>query len=236
MKKFLLIFILTALFAVTANAENIRIASGAGYKKLVEQWAKIYEADGGKAERIYGNMGQVTAQVRHGGGICIVVGDKRYLSAQNLPISQFFKIGEGKPALVTRKGLKAEKLEDLKKDEFKKIAAPDFKRAIYGRAAKEILSHFKYDSILRKTIEAGTVPRSGAYSISGQTDASFINLTYAIANKEKFGSVLLLKDGYKKIEIVAGIIKNCMNSNDVKQFLNLLETKKLQKIITKNGL
>jgi molybdate transport system substrate-binding protein len=212
-------------FAVAAQAEGLRTAAGAGYKKFVEQWTHLYEdSTGTKVERIYGNMGQVTAQIMQGGGICLVVGDKSYLSTHGLPIAEYVHVGQGRPVLVTRQGLTISTFDDLSRAEFERISAPDFEKAIYGRAARQILAQKRYQQIRDKVMPVGTVPRSGAYAISSEVDAAFINLSYALANKDKFGSMLELTSGFEPIEIVAGIIKGCEDRADLKQFIELLQS------------
>ncbi len=221
-----LILITIIVVSVTsAQADVLRTAAGAGYKKIVEQWATLYEeTTGNKAERIYGNMGQVTAQVKQGGGICLVVGDKSYLSKAALPISSFVYLGQGRPVLVTRKGLILSSVADLAKPEFARISAPDYQKAIYGRAAHQILSQQQYKGILSKVMAVGTVPRSGAYAISGEVDAAFVNMSFALANKDKFGTILELTEGFESIEIVAGIINGCEAEAEVDAFISLLDS------------
>jgi molybdate transport system substrate-binding protein len=236
MKK-LCVALIVVLFASSVQADPLRSAAGAGYKRFVEKWANLYEKTSNKAmERIYGNMGQVTAQVKHGGGICVVVGDRSYLSSHDMPISRYIGIGRGRPVLVSRKGLTLSSVEDLKKPEFVKVAAPDFTKAIYGRAAHQILTSGGYDAVLAKTMEAGTVPRSGAYAISGEVDAAFINLSFALANQDKFGSMVELTKGFEPIEIAAGIVSGCEENADLKAFLDLLATPAMKKNVTEAGL
>ena len=217
------------LFCSTLQAEVLRTAAGAGYKKFVEGWATLYQDQSGqKIERIYGNMGQVTAQIKQGGGICVVVGDKAYLASHGLPIGSFLAIGQGRPVLVTRKGLTLTGLDDLKKAAFGRIAAPDFSKAIYGRAARQLLSQPQYQQVLSKVMTVGTVPRSGAYAISGEIDAAFVNMSFALANRDKFGSMLELTSGFEPIEIVAGIITGCEEKTEVGVFTHLLQSEAMQ--------
>ncbi len=227
--RFLVLFFFIMVSVTSAQAAVLRTASGAGYKKIVEQWATLYEqTTGHKAERIYGNMGQISAQVKQGGGICLVVGDKSYLSRAALPIQSFVLLGQGRPVLVSRKGLTLSSVADLAKPEFARISAPDYQKAIYGRAAHQILSQKQYLGILDKVMPVGTVPRSGAYAISGEVDAAFVNMSFAMANKDKFGSMLELTAGFEAIEIVAGIIKGCETQAEVGEFVSLLSSDSMQ--------
>ncbi len=235
--RVLLLVVMMFVSVGSAQAGVLRTASGAGYKKIVEQWATLYEeTTGAKAERIYGNMGQISAQVKQGGGICLMVGDKAFLDRPDLPISSFVPIGQGRPVLVTRKGLKINSVTDLTNAEFSRISAPDFTKAIYGRAAYQILNQQQNKGLLKKVMAVGTVPRSGAYAISGEVDAAFVNMTYAMANKDKFGTILELTEGFSPIKIVAGIISGCQDLGEVNQFVSLLDSDSMQAKIVVAGL
>ncbi len=238
MKKLTLILLVPLLFISTAAvAADLRTASGAGYKTIVEQWAQQYEQSSQqKVERIYGNMGQILAQAEHGGGVCLVIGDKSYLTTHKFDAARYVTIGTGRPVLVTRKGLELVRLSDLKDARFAKIAAPDFSKAIYGRAAKQILGSTGYAAVLEKTMEAGTVPRSGGYAVSGQVDAAFVNMSYALANREKFSSMLELTEGFEPIEIVAGVVAGCENDVNVTAFLGQLNTDSMAQKVAAAGL
>ncbi len=237
MRKLTYIYMVLLLTSTSAIAADLRTASGAGYKTIVEQWAQQYEKSSEqKVERIYGNMGQIMAQAQHGGGICLVIGDKNFLTTHKLAAARYVTIGTGRPVLVTRKGLELTKLSDLMDARFAKIAAPDFSKAIYGRAAKQILENKGYADVLAKTMEAGTVPRSGGYAINGQVDAAFINMSYALANRDKFGSMLELTEGFEPIEIVAGVIVGCENNANVAAFLDQLNTDSMVRKVAAAGL
>ncbi len=237
MRRLIFVVMLCGL-AGAGQAETLRTASGAGYKKVVEQWARLYELQPGadQVERVYGNMGQITAQINQGGGICLAIGDKSYLSTHGLPIVSYAHIGRGRPVLATRKGLTVKALADLAKPDFERISAPDFKKAIYGRAARQILEQEQYRAIKKKVMQVGTVPRSGTYAISGEVDAAFINLSFALANQDKFGSVLELTTGFKPIEIVAGILDGCENNPEVVRFLDLLKSDPMRAYLVAAGL
>jgi molybdate transport system substrate-binding protein len=237
MKRVFLSLVLILLVAVQVQAEPLRTAAGAGYKNLVEKWAQLYEQQtGNQVERVYGNMGQIVAQINHGGGICLAVGDKQMLMTRQLPISRFVAIGQGHPVLVSRVGLQLTSVADLNGPEYSRISAPDYEKAIYGRAAQQVLQAGGYTDAEAKVIQAGTVPRSGAYAISGEVDAAFVNKSYATANSDKFGSLLELKEGFSPIEIVVGVIEGCETSADVAAFIALLETEAMKTEIAAAGL
>lgn len=232
----------TAIFLVLVSygfsVENLRIAAGAGYKPLLEDWSALYQKQTGtKIERMYGNMGQVLAQVRMVHGICAVIGEKRFLKSSGLPFSDYRRIGTGKLVLVSRKGIKLTSLDDITNRQIERIAIPDKLKAIYGKAAYEVLMSTGFlKKISQKLLPAGTVPRSGSYAVTGDADVAFVNVTFAQKNKKRLGSALFIKDGYQTLEITLASLPSCKENKDLQKFLNFLETPKMRKIVKKHGL
>jgi molybdate transport system substrate-binding protein len=234
----LIMLLLVVMAAVSAYADGLLVAGGAGYKTLVEDWANLYESTTGKKiERMYGNMGQVTAQVKLGGGICAVVGEDSFLKSSGINFASYNPIGKGILVLAYRKGLTIASEKDLLKPEFAKVAIPDVEKAIYGKAGKQLLTNTgMMTEIEPKLIPAGTVPRSGSYVLTGEADAAFINITFANANKDKLGSFIVIEKGYTPLEITAAVLPECTENAELKSFLGLLSTPEMKQIVKKNGL
>lgn len=237
MKRLLLVVAAMAL-CVSAYADGFRVAAGAGYKPLVEDWANLYESKTGvKVERMYGNMGQVTAQVKMGGGICAVVGEDSFLRNSGINFASYNPIGKGVLVIATRKGVTIKVPSDLKKPEFAKIAIPDVQNAIYGKAGAQLMKNTGLDKDLEnRLIPSGTVPRAGSYVLTGEADAAFVNLTFAENNKDKLGSYIVVEKGYSPLEITAAVLPECSANKELHSFLNMLATPDMKKIAKQNGL
>ena len=237
MRKLVMMLLVFAV-SLSVYAEDLRIAAGAGYKNLVENWAQLYESKTGKkVERMYGNMGQVAAQVKLGGGICGVIGEEGFLKTSGVNYVSYSPIGKGILVLATRKGLTITSPEDLTKPEFAKIAIPDTQKAIYGKAGLQLINNKKIAAeVSPKLTPAGTVPRSGSYAVTGEADAAFINITFANANKDKLGTILMITEGYNPLDITEATVAGCENNADLKEFIGLLSTPEMKQIVKKNGL
>ncbi|MCD8553006.1 molybdate ABC transporter substrate-binding protein [Seleniivibrio sp.] len=238
MKKILLTVLALAILSVSAYADELRIAAGAGYKALVEDMAAYYEAKTGKKmERMYGNMGQVAAQVKLGGGICAVVGEESFLKTSGIPYTSYNPIGKGVLAIIVRKGLTISSPEDLKKPEFAKIAIPDATKAIYGKAGTQLMKNTGMaDELEKRLIPGQTVPQAGSYVLSGEADAAFVNITFAVNNKDNLGGYIEVTKGYSPLEIAAATLEGCPVPEDLKTFIGMLGTPDMKKIAKKNGL
>ena len=229
--------VLSIFLGLTLGAESLKVASVAGYKKPMMKIANGYEKSGKSVDMMFGNMRKTISQAKYS-DICLVVGDQEYLSTKSdLDIKKMHKLGNGKLVLAFRKGLNLKSIDDLKDKTITRVAMPHSKKAIYGKAAKEFLEHFKHkDVVEKKLIEVATVPQVATYIISKEVDAGFMNITAAINHKDKIGGYILIdKDLYSPIGIVAATLdrKNC---DDVSSFIEFLNTDFSKNILKSSGL
>lgn len=234
LKKILLILV---SLGISINAQDLKIAAGAGYKKPLMDLIKEYEKSGKKIEPFFGNMKQVTTQAKHT-DIALIIGDKNFLSKRSgLDFKAYTVLGKGKVVIAYPKGVTLSSIEDIKKQNIKKISMPQPKKAIYGIAGEEFLKSSKmYDDIKEKLYVVATVPQSMTYIVTNEVDAGIVNLTAALANMKKIGGYIEVPQGYyNPIEIVAGKLKAC-NSKECEEFINFLGTKTSKDIFKKYGL
>lgn len=219
------------------HASELKIAAGAGYKKPVLKIVKEYEKTHGKVDAFFGNMKQVSAQAKNS-DIALIIGDKNYLQNRSkINFEKYTTVGVGKAVLAYSKNTTIKKLEDIKSNKISRVAMPQPKKAIYGIAGQEILNNAKlYKNIKEKLFVVATVPQVATYLVANEVDAGIINLTAALANKDRIGGYINIDQNlYSKIEIVAGSNKYC-HTDECKKFLEFLNSKKAKDIFTKYGL
>lgn len=239
MVRILAALLFVALMAQNALAGPLLVAAGAGYKKLVDEAATAYEAKTGrKVELLYGNMGQILGQVKGGGGIDIVCGDKNYLSTSGVDFDSYVEIGRGHLVVAFAKDVTLAAPQDIIKPEIKKLAMPDPAKAIYGKAATEYLEKSgQAEKVKDKLLVVGTVPQVTAYLVSGEVDAGFINVTDAKGVADKIGGMLPVDQSmYSPIRIVAGILKETRDKPEVKDFSAFLASEDAKKLAAAHGL
>lgn len=237
MKKafFTLLFIFIALPALAG--ETLLVASGAGYKSVVEALAGAYAKESGATvERIYGNMGQIIGQAKTSGKVDLLIGEEGFLRSSDLPLAESAALGKGRLVLAWPTG--RGEPTDLSAPAVARIALPDPGRAIYGKAAAEYLDN----SGLRTTLEnklviVGTVPQVFAYLATGEVDAGFMNLTQAVAAADKIGGYREMDEKlYKPIVISCIRMENSPSAGAARKFAKFLETKAARAIIAAHGL
>jgi molybdate transport system substrate-binding protein len=223
------------------NAQNLVIASGAGYKKpvteIIENFEKQYHVE---VDAIFGNLQMVASQARESGEVACIIGDKKFLARLGSTVSfaDYTPMGKGIIVLAYRKGITLDKLEDIVTDKVKSLFMPQSGKAIYGVAGKETLESLGYMSkVSDKLTQVATVPQVLSYLLTGEADAGFINLTEALANKDKIGGYIIVpEDAYKPIEIVSGTVTGFENKELTRQFVSYLDSETAKVIIKKHGL
>lgn len=196
-------------------------------------------AGGGKIDQIYGNMDQITMQAKASGNIAFIVGEEAFLKSWGLEFSSFHDIGAGVLVIAYGKKLKLQQPDDLLSPEVARVAMPDEKHAIYGKAAKDLLHKTGLqDKLEKKLLVVSTVPQVSTYLTSGEVEAGFINLTDALYIKDKIGGYLTPdRSTYNPIKLVLGVTRDYEDKTDSRRFVQFLQTDpQAKQILQKAGL
>ncbi|MDO5531939.1 molybdate ABC transporter substrate-binding protein [Sutterella sp.] len=232
---------LCAMMFATAAEAAVTVTTGGGYVKMVEAIAAAYEKDTGvKVEKVFGgNIGQMLAQVESGSPVTVVISDATSLKkfTKKLNSEAGVRLGDTPLVFVWRKGIELTGPADLVKPEVKRVAMPDPKAAIYGRAAKEYLDNTGLGAKLGDRLNVvSMVPQVMSYVGRGEMDAGFVNLLAARQGKDKVGGFVAVKDGYEPIRMTAQPVKGeAGEAADVKAFLGWLASPKADKILERFG-
>lgn len=235
-KKTVLIFLSFGLFL---NANELKIAVAAGYKKPLLKVIEAYKrSNGANIYGIFGNMKQISVQAKQT-DIAIVIGDKNYLSKKSkLNFTQFEEIGKGKLVLAYSKSVEIKNFNQLTDTNIKKVAMPQPKKTIYGISGETFLKNSgMYKKIKDKLYIVTTIPQVATYLIANEVDAGIMNLTAALANKKKIGGYIEIPQKYySKISIVAGVLPSCSQNKECQKFIDFLHSKKSKEIFKQYGL
>lgn len=231
-----MLIILCLPIAVQAK---IVIASGAGNRSLVDKLTKAYTAQtGNEAERIYGNMARVTAQARNSGNVDFVLGDKGFLDKAQLDCCATHELGKGTLVLAFPRGGHFSGIEDFLNSKIKRIALPDTKRAIYGKAAMEFMRNKNIlKKVKSKLLMVATVPQSASYIAAGEVDYAFINLTHARKISKTIGGYEVLdRSSYSPISIIVEQMQSSADKAECKAFLKFLNSGPARRIVADHGM
>lgn len=238
-KTILSLLLLLAAIPAVLHAEQITIATGAGYKRPLMEIAALYEKKtGNHIDAVFGNMQQIFSQTETSGKVSIIFGEKSFLERSSLAFSNFHPVGKGTLVLAWRKGLKLKRTGDIRRNDITRLGIPDRQKAIYGHAAEEYLKNSGLaDTVKQKLIVLSTVPQVSAYLVSGEIDAGFINITDAIGIQKKTGGMLQIpRNLYSPIDIQAAIIKESEKKTEVADFLRFLKQRESVAILKRYGI
>lgn len=231
--------------------EAFTIAAGAGYRQLVAALCEAYAKTGKDLpQQVYGNMGQISAQAKESGVVDLVIGDRKFLDKAGLEFAAEYAIGKGRPVLAVAKGCKAAAWPGLKvldaagakallaDPAVTRIALPDPKKAIYGRAATEFLERSGLaGEVAGKLLTVGAVPQVSAYAASGEVDLGFINLTDGLAIQDKVAALIPLDESlFDPILIVGKALRACPNPAAARDFGAFLASPAAREIVAAQGL
>jgi len=240
MRTFRSLFIAVIFVLATTSmalADNCVLASGAGYKKMVNALNSAYQAKTGYSiDLLFGNMARVTTLAKQSGKVDIVLGDNIFLKKADLLFTKKQPLGQGKLVLAFAKGSQFTSLADL--DKAKRIALPDTNKAIYGKAARQFLqSRQLLPDIKHRLVEVSTVPQVFSYLATNEVDMGFINLTHALNVAHRLGGYVLVDECcYSPIIILAALLEESPHAEQAIAFLHFLKTAEAQAIMRDNGL
>jgi molybdate transport system substrate-binding protein len=220
-------------------ADDVVLASGAGYKKMVNALVAEYaQQTGNSVDLIFGNMARVITLAKQGDKVGLVLGDSGFLKKVHLPMQSMQELGYGKLVLAFSKSAKASTVEGLDNPLITRVALPDAKKAIYGKAAREFLqSSGRIPTIQPKLVEVSTVPQVFSYLATNEVDMGFLNLTHALNVADKLGGYVMVDEAlYSPISIVVGVLANESQAKEQQDFLKFLNTPEAQAIVHKHGL
>jgi len=96
----------------------------------------------------------------------VIVGDEDFLKKSDLKITEYVNLGSGALVLATKKGVKIEKIDELKT--LSKIAMPDAAKTVYGKRASEFMQNANLEGELKdKILAVAGVPQVVTYILNG---------------------------------------------------------------------
>lgn len=230
----------SAFAAGAANAAQVVVTTGAGYVKMVDALASLYQKETGVAvEKSFGgNIGQMLAQVKHGNGVNVVISDEATLAKFNDELAPAVRrLGDTPLVLVWRKGINLEKAEDIALDAVKTVASPNPKAAIYGRSAAKWLKATGLEAKVAPKLQVvGTVPQVYSYVTTGNMDAGFVNLAVLKSGTDKLGGHIAINDESAVVHMTARPVRGAEADADVKAFLDFLASDKARAVLKKFGI
>lgn len=244
MKKSWIAFL---LFAMSAVAQDIRVAAASDLSFALPEIAKSYEQKTGtKVQISFGSSGNFFTQIQNGAPFDL------FFSADSDFPKKLEAAGQAEPGTLYRyaigrlvlwvpngshldlsKGMKA-----LLDPAVKKIAIANPKHAPYGRAAEAALRKSGiYDQISSKLVIGENISQTAQFVDTGNADIGLVALSLASSPtmKSRGRFVDVPRDLYPPLEQSAVVIRSSNQKEKARNFLKFMQEKSSQEILRRFG-
>jgi molybdate transport system substrate-binding protein len=253
-RSLLFIMLMTASIAVFSGcggkqadeaAVQLTISAAASLTDSLKEIKPLFES---KNTRIvlnfnFGASGTLQQQIEQGApsDVFISAGQKQL---QTLVDEQLIEAGKYKSLLTNElvlitpanESVPIEKIEDISKADFKKIAVGQPETVPAGSYAQQSLTALNlWDALQSKLVFAKDVRQVLTYVETGNTDGGFVYKTDARTSSKVKVAFIVDPKTHKAIEYPAGIIKATKHANEAMLFYEFLQSKDAQNIFIKYG-
>ena len=172
----------------------------------------------------FGSTGQLAQQIEHGAPIDLFAAANlsfvEELERKNFILSDTKTLyARGRIALWTRADSphRLERMTDLARPEFKKIAIANPEHAPYGMAAREALrSHNVWETVSAKLVFGENVSQTLQYAESGNVDAAIVALSLSVQSKGRW--TLIPQEAHQPLDQALAVIRGARHEAEARRF------------------
>ena len=238
-RSFLLLGALLLLpTASPAQAADLLVAAASDLATSEKALAESFEmATGHRIRFVLHSSGMLARQIQNGAPYDV------YLSANEQYVEELAASGDLLPETVKvyalgrlglwSKSLKLQTIDDLKRDEVRRVAIANPAHAPYGVAAKAALENRGLWGVIQEKVVFGeNVRQTFQYGDSGNADAIITSWTLVLGK----GAIMLPSEWHNPIRQAGGVIKRSKNRRAAEQFLDFLMSPRGQSVLREHGL
>jgi molybdate transport system substrate-binding protein len=243
---FIPLFFAAGIRAQSPSTREITVSAAISLKNAFEEIGKAFMQKDPDTEVIFnfGASGDLARQIEAGAPVDVFASAaqkdmddiwKKDLIATNLR-KDFAKNGVVMVQPATSP-IPLQSLQDLQKEEVKKVVIGNPKTVPAGRYAEEALRHFKlWDAIKDKLIFAEHVRQALDYVARNEVDAGLVYSTDAIARSKDVKVVTRLPEGsHQPVVYPIGVIKGRKEESLSRAFVDFVLSAEGQRILNKYG-
>ncbi|MGE5319406.1 MAG: molybdate ABC transporter substrate-binding protein [Hyphomicrobiaceae bacterium] len=232
------------LFALHADAGEVRVAVAANFTAPMKQIAALFQADTGHTvQASYGSTGKFYAQIKNGAPYDVFLAadaaTPTRLGREGLadPASQF-TYARGKLALWSKQPGYVDGKGEILKGPFGKLAIANPALAPYGRAAQETLQKLGlWDVVQGRLVMGENISQTLQFADSGAVDLAFVAMSQTVKDgKPVGGSVWAVPQSlYAPIRQDAVVLAQPQDKAAALAFMNYLRSAKAVTVIKRFG-
>lgn len=197
--------------------------------------------EGVKVTFNFGSTGQLAQQIEQGAPVDLFAAANvsfiEGLEKKNLIISETKALyAQGRITLWTRDDspVKLERVEDLARPEFKKVAIANPEHAPYGAAAREALETAGvWDAVSPKLVYGENISQTLQYAESGNVDAAIVALSLSTQSKGRW--VLIPAELHKPLNQALGVVKGTKHEQEARRFAAFVNSAQGRAVMRRYG-
>ncbi len=241
------IFILV-LFCLSgvATAEEALVAVATNFAEVAEELCDEFEAQSGhKVSLASGSSGKLYAQILNGGPFDVFLSADGVLP-ERIEQSDFgvkgsrFTYAIGRLALWSADAglIQEDARETVLQDRIRKLAIANPALAPYGVASRETLQSLgAWDAVSEKIVMGENISQAAALAGTGNADAGFIALSFAVRTDRPLGGryIVIPGDLHSPVRQDAVLLRHGANNAAAREFLAFLHSEKAIRRIEARG-
>jgi molybdate transport system substrate-binding protein len=220
-----------------AENREIIVAAGSDLISVGSQLAARFKAKSGITVKFtYGASGQLAMKIQNGAPYDgFMSADDKYVRdlvrGRRADVPSARVVAHGRLALYSKTG-KIKNINDLLKDDVKKIALANPEIAPFGQAARQIIANKEfYRALKTKLVYSQSVQEALTLAETGNADVAFVSWP-SVRDK---GGVKLPFDLHRPLRITATEIVGASHGSDMGRFIRFLLDKEAQTILQDAG-
>lgn len=241
------LLVLSTLIVGVTHAEikkELLVSAGVALKNVFTELGGNFDKKNNvKTSFNFAASGQLMAQVENGAPVDLFavpsITDMESLEKKNF-IEPKTKVIFARTSLVLVQNNNAKYMiktvEDLTKQEIKKIAMGNTETMPGGKYAKQALEYYNiYESLKEKIIFGENIRQVLDYVSRNEVDAGFVFLTDALTDKKVHKVLDLPEKSHKPIIFPIAVIKSSKNIEMAKKFIEFVSSKEGKQVLKKYG-
>jgi molybdate transport system substrate-binding protein len=217
------------------------VGTGKRASAFQEIGRQFEQQEGTKVTFNFGSTGQLTQQIEQGAPVDLFaaanVSFVEGLEKKGLIIPDSRALyAQGRLTLWTRDDspLKPERVEDLARPEFKKVAIANPEHAPYGAAAREALQTAGvWDVVAQKLVYGENISQTLQYAESGNVDAAVVALSLSTQSKGRW--VLIPAELHRPLNQALAVIKGTKYEREARRFAAFVNSAEGRGVMRKYG-
>ncbi|MFN2452707.1 MAG: molybdate ABC transporter substrate-binding protein [Pyrinomonadaceae bacterium] len=221
---------------------TLTVSAAADLTPAFQELGKLFEQQGGaKVTFNFGSTGQLTQQIEQDAPVDLFAAANisfvENLEKKNLILPDTKALyAQGRITLWTRNdsSLKLERVEDLARPEFKKIAIANPEHAPYGSAARESLQSARvWEAVSPKLVFGENISQTLQYAESGNVDAAIVALSLSTQSKGRW--VLIPAELHQPLNQALAVIRVSRNEQEARRFAAFINSLQGRAVMRKYG-